>query len=506
MNIANLPKGVISVVTDENRLQVLNSNIDRNQKIIDELDCITSLLAEDFKAKISLVSFVYHDIQWFQSCYGLDETQTPVQNSFCAHAISTDTIDPFVILDAKQDERFAHNPLVTGKPFIRFYIGVPLVVNNEKLGTLCVIDDKPWTEVESRLIDRLKKYGELVSNILALRTDAKQRSTLEQQHLNEIKRHKLALKASNVAAWVWDLETNEVNCDQEVRDMFGIEHNNTLKAEELFSQIHPEDVGDVEGQLSLTFSDDEDFNAEFRIPSKNKWLLGQGSVLSRDIDGKPLTVAGVNIDITPQKHSEEKTNLLLRELNHRVKNTLAMLQSIANQTLKNSSTPDEFKKAFSGRIRSLAAAHTLLSDKEWEPIELYKLLRDQVNVYVDNIDKQLVINGDEAILGPEEALALGMVLHELATNAAKYGAISVPGGHIKICIKMDRVGGENFLNLSWREIGGPKVVPPETTGFGSIMIKRSLDKIMGSKVDLQYKPDGVEAQIHLPLINRYQTF
>lgn len=183
-----------------------------------------------------------------------------------------------------------------------------------------------------------------------------------------------------------------------------------------------------------------------------------------------------------------------------------MLQSIANQTLKNSRTPDDFKKAFSGRIRSLAAAHTLLSDKEWEPINLYKLLRDQVNVYVDDLDNQLVVKGDEATLGPEEALTLGMVLHELATNAAKYGAISIPNGYIEINVLNQPTDEGRMLHLTWSERNGPKVTPPETTGFGSIMIKRSLDKIVGSKVDLQYLPEGVEAKIHLPLITHNNLF
>lgn len=506
MTSLELPDDVLNVVNDEQRLLALNSNTDRANEKIEELDIITSMLADEFDAKIALVSLVYSDIQWFQSCHGLGARETPVQQSFCAHAISSENTEPFIVLDASKDERFFNNPLVTDEPNIRFYAGIPILVNSQKIGTLCVIDDNSRSEIRPKLIEHLKQYGQLVSKIISFRTDAKLKLIAEQQYMSEIKRHRLALKASNVVAWVWDLESDLVDCDAEFRQLFGVKHLKPLKAAEIFSLIHPEDVKTVEGQMHSVFITDADFNAEFRIPSNNKWLMGQGSVLNRDADGKALTIAGVNIDITEQKHSEEKTILLLRELNHRVKNTLAMLQSIANQTLKNSRTPEEFKKAFSGRIRSLAAAHTLLSDKEWEPINLYKLLRDQVNVYVDDIDKQLVIDGDEATLGPEEALALGMVLHELATNAAKYGSISIPNGYIQIVAKKEKVNGEDFLKLSWKEINGPKVTPPETTGFGSIMIKRSLDKIVGSKVHLEYLSEGVEAQIELPLINRYQSF
>jgi PAS domain S-box-containing protein len=506
LNFEPLPEDVQNVVNDNQRLLALGSNIDRTTENIEELDIITSMLVDEFEVKIALVSLVYDDVQWFQSCQGLTNKETPVGQSFCAHAITAESSEPFIVLDASKDERFADNPLVTDEPNIRLYIGVPIIVDMQKIGTLCVIDDKPHTEIDAKSIEHLKQYAKLIGKIISFRTDAKLKLISEQKHMNEIKRHRLALKASNVAAWVWDLESDYVDCDPELRELFGVTHLEPIKAAEIFSQIHPDDVKEVEGQMHSVLITDADFKAEFRIPSNNKWLMGQGSVLSRDVDGKAQTIAGVNIDITEQKHSEEKTNLLLRELNHRVKNTLAMLQSIANQTLKNSRTPEEFKKAFSGRIRSLAAAHTLLSDKEWEPINLYKLLRDQVNVYVDDIDKQLVIEGDEATLGPEEALALGMVLHELATNAAKYGAISIANGYIQIITKTSKVEGEDFLTLNWKEINGPTVTPPQTTGFGSIMIKRSLDKIVGSKVHLEYLPEGVEAKIELPLINRYQTF
>lgn len=506
MTISNLPENVLCVINDDQRLTALYENSDKSNRQIKELDIITSMVASDFKAKIALVSLVEDSIQWFQSRHGLDAQETPVQHSFCAYTIAAEKPRPFVVLDATKDERFANNPLVTGEPNIRFYAGIPLIVDNQKLGALCVIDDKPRDTVDPENMKRLEQYGQLVSSILSLQTDSNLKKILESQHRSEVQRHKLALKASNVAAWVWDLETDMVDCDPELRALFGIKHFDPLKASDIIGHIHSDDQERVSGELQETLIGDKDFESEFKVASASRWLLGQGGVLDRDENGKALTIAGVNIDVTEQKKSEEKTKLLLRELNHRVKNTLAMLQSIANQTLKNSRTPDDFKKAFSGRIRSLAAAHTLLSDKEWEPINLYKLLRDQVNVYVDDLDSQLVVKGDEATLGPEEALTLGMVLHELATNAAKYGAISVPGGYIEINVQNQAADKGRMLQLIWSERNGPKVTPPETTGFGSIMIKRSLDKIVGSKVDLQYLPEGVEAKIQLPLITHHNLF
>ncbi|RRR63601.1 sensor histidine kinase, partial [Streptomyces sp. RP5T] len=139
---------------------------------------------------------------------------------------------------------------------------------------------------------------------------------------------------------------------------------------------------------------------------------------------------GMTIDVTDQQASVQRTRLLLKELNHRVKNTLAMLQSLARQTLRQTSDPAEFMAAFAGHLQSISDAHGLLSDYEWGTIRLSELISKQLRPYVSDYTEQVEIHKDEILLGPDQAVGLGLVLHELATNALKYGSLSVPKGKV----------------------------------------------------------------------------
>jgi two-component sensor histidine kinase len=197
--------------------------------------------------------------------------------------------------------------------------------------------------------------------------------------------------------------------------------------------------------------------------------------------------------------STQRTRLLLRELNHRVKNTLAMLQSLARQTLRQTSDPQEFMTAFAGRLQSISEAHGLLSDHEWGDIHLSALLAKQLAPHVRDYGRQIEIHKDEILLGPDQAVGLGLVLHELATNAAKYGSLSVPNGKVVVTARGVDEDGHRVLHMTWSEVGGPPVGEPARRGFGSILIERSLDKVMGSSAKVEYLPAGLTAIIRLPL-------
>jgi two-component sensor histidine kinase len=208
---------------------------------------------------------------------------------------------------------------------------------------------------------------------------------------------------------------------------------------------------------------------------------------------------GVNIDITDTKNAAEKTRLLLRELNHRVKNTLAMLQSLARQTLNRTSDPAEFMEAFSGRLRAISEAHTLLSDREWSGISLVDLLAKQVEPYAIFSPQQIELAGEDIVLPPDHALGLGIALHELATNAARHGALSIATGHVRITWQIEPGLDQSRVVIHWIETGGPRVAPPEARGLGERLIERSLDKVLSSSVRLSYLDTGLEAVISMPV-------
>lgn len=211
-----------------------------------------------------------------------------------------------------------------------------------------------------------------------------------------------------------------------------------------------------------------------------------------DAFGRLVSVNAQILDVTDRKRAEETQRLLIGELNHRVKNTLASVQAIATQTLRHSSGPSDFAPTFMGRIHSLARAHALLSDTTWQGARLSELIEGQREI--GTIDPaRFAANGPDLELAPEPALHLALVIHELATNAHKYGALSVPDG--RVTLDWEVVDGT--LRIDWTESGGPPVAPPRRKGFGTALIERSLRAEGGSAVP-DYGGPGMRWTLSLP--------
>ena len=206
-------------------------------------------------------------------------------------------------------------------------------------------------------------------------------------------------------------------------------------------------------------------------------------------------VFGVNYDVSERKSAEERQRLLLRELNHRVKNTLATVQALASQTVRHARNPDEFLEAFSARLQALGLAHGLLSDHEWRGIGIGELVRREVKPFDDTDSPRIAITGDDVLLSPDQALGLGLILHELASNAMKYGSLSVPAGIVRLAWRVEGRRKKRRLVLDWKESGGPAVTPPDRQGFGSILIRRSLAKVLSSEVKHDFAPMASSPQI-----------
>ncbi len=220
----------------------------------------------------------------------------------------------------------------------------------------------------------------------------------------------------------------------------------------------------------------------------------------RDRLGRIVGASKVSRDITEQKRHQQLQDLLIGELNHRVKNTLATVQAIATQTIRSANSSTEFMSAFSGRLQSLARAHSALTRGNWQGVDVEELIRDQL-LLGGAEDEQISCSGPQIVLEPQVALHLALVLHELGTNARKYGALSVPNGHLTLRWMVRGKGGEPKLLLEWQERGGPPVKTPEQRGFGSILIEQSLEA-QGGEVSVTYPTEGVTCEICLPLPDR----
>lgn len=215
-----------------------------------------------------------------------------------------------------------------------------------------------------------------------------------------------------------------------------------------------------------------------------------------DADDRLVGAVDMLIDITERKQAREDLRVLLCELNHRVKNTLASVQAIANQTLRRSRGPGEFVASFSGRVQALSRAHALLTETTWRGAEIAALIRDQV-LPGGTGDVRVHCSGPSLMLEPQAALHMALVLHELATNARQYGALSVPGGQLSVNWVL-RSAGERSLLLHWQERGGPKVTVPASPGFGTTLIEQSLHA-HGGEALVRYAGNGVICEIRLPL-------
>jgi two-component sensor histidine kinase len=200
-------------------------------------------------------------------------------------------------------------------------------------------------------------------------------------------------------------------------------------------------------------------------------------------------------DVTDSVRANERQRLLLNELNHRVKNTLATVQAILGQTLKSSSAMD-FATDLQARIQGLAKTHEVLTHAEWMGADLAQLLRAELAPYGET---HFSLEGPDLTLAPKSALALGLVFHELATNAAKYGALSQGEGKVGVSWTIDTHDQRPFLMLNWIESDGPKVKPPASQGFGSRLIERSLKGELGGDAELSYQEEGFRCSLKAPL-------
>ena len=464
-----------------------------------DFDRVARLAATAFGAPIALVSLVDVDRVWFQSRFGVPVQDAPIASSFAAATIEPPDNVPLVVPDARLDPRFAENPNVSGAPYVRFYAGAPITVRGLKIGALCVMSIEPRPKVGEKELAELADLAVLAGSLFELKDEARVRARTAAELIKEEWRHALTLEAGKVGSWVWDIRSGEIACNDILRRMFGLDPMTPLTAADyLTNLVAPADVEAVNTALKATFEEGVDYAVEFRVAATNRWLIGRGRVYQRDGTGKPLIMMGVNIDVTEARQAADQTRILLLELNHRVKNTLAMIQSLARQTLRRKPDPQQFLDSFSGRLRTLSEAHGLLADRDWSGIGMVELLHSQIDPLLLDTPEQLVITGEDVQLPPDHALGLGIILHELASNAVKFGALSVPLGRVSVSW-VEMSSQPHRIELLWQERSGPSVKTPVEVGFGTRLIQRSLDKVLESSVELSFPETGVIARISLPL-------
>ncbi len=265
--------------------------------------------------------------------------------------------------------------------------------------------------------------------------------------------------------------------------------------------IHPKDHGALEVCASA-FEKRQPFQTEFRMRRHDgewRWVLDTG-VPRFAPGGEFQGFVGSCLDITERKRDEQRQKLLVNELNHRVKNTLTTVQSLAAQTLRSSPSLESFGEAFEARLLALSKTHDILTSQSWEGASLRRLMEHEIAPYLTLGDEsRLILDGEDLQLPPKHALAIGLSVHELATNAVKYGALSVETGRVEVSWCVSERGEGRVLSMIWSEHGGPPVREPARKGFGSRLIERSIRTELQGSVQPVFAPAGLRVAIDVPL-------
>jgi PAS domain S-box-containing protein len=382
---------------------------------------------------------------------------------------------------------------------IQSFMRVPLLAQDRLLG---VVSFGSTSRTLFQEADR-----ELIRTFADQLAAALERQRLVLQLRESEQLYRGAVITGRLASWETNMVTRVRTWTKEGLEMFGLDLPNGRGViggddDEFRRTLHPEDRHKV-SEFHRTADEIDSYPAEYRIvrtDGRLMWMSGRGRVIERGPDGKARRVANIVVDVTERKKSEERTKLLIDELNHRVKNTLATVQAIVAQTLKNKNAARDTRETVEARLQSLARSHDLLTRENWEGAFLDEVVRQALHPFVPaGDDGQVRLEGRPLRLRPKVALSLGMTLHELATNASKYGALSVESGRVAICWSTASVDGKPSIEISWQESGGPPVRPRERKGFGSRLIEQGLAHELGGHAQLQFLPEGVHCIINFPV-------
>lgn len=300
----------------------------------------------------------------------------------------------------------------------------------------------------------------------------------------------LAEASAGIGVWDVDLATGVVRGRPQFFRLMGLDPNTEHVSIEVMRGLrHPDDRAKVVDGFRQSLAVGEDYyEAEYRIVRPDgeiRWILGRGRV-TRDVQGEPIRYSGVDIDITDRKDAETRQALLVRELQHRSKNLLAVVQSITSSTLANSNSLKVAHDTILGRLQALARAQEFVATGAGGGVRIDEIVRAELTAFGGRTS----VHGPSVLAGAAFAQMFALVVHELATNAIKYGSLSAAGGRVDIRWTMDA----RVFAFSWKERGGPPVCEPEKAGFGTTLIKAALS----TTPSIAYGADGFEYEIEVP--------
>ena len=406
---------------------------------------------------------------------------------------------PLVIddLQSQDDENSAPLRLLGA----RAYAGMPLLACGHLFGTIGFAST-PKSKFSEDDVELLKMLADQCAAML-------ERGRLLDNLRKSEARYRTALAAGRAGTWETDLVGRTRTWSAEGMALFGldlVEGRGRVggEADEYVAALHPDDRH-LAQRLHELADEEDSFPAEYRVVRPDGsivWLWGYGQVIARGADGKAERLISIMVDITERKKTEDHIRFLLLEVSHRAKNLLSVIQAIAGQTVRTAGSLEEFENRFNSRLHGLAASHDILVSQSWQGAPLADLVRQQLAPFIEVGSSRLELVGPEVVLAVRAAQAIGMALHELATNASKHGALSASPGIVRVSWAFDDAGAHpRPLRLSWAELGGPPATAPTRKGFGYLVIERMAASAVSGEAVLEFSPEGLRWVLTIPALN-----
>jgi len=456
----------------------------------DALTRITNFASQLCEAPIALLSIVEDNRQWFAARTGLDVAETPRESSFCAHAMRGNDI--MVVPDATLDPGFRDNALVTGEPYIRFYAGAPLVTHDgTPIGALCVIDREPRSGLTPLQRQGLTVLAESFMTTLTLR-----RATRRSHRELDEQDAKFRVLADAMPQMVWSTLPDGYHDYYNARwyEFTGMPLGST-DGEGWNGMFHPEDQERAWTVWRHSLKTGEPYEIEYRLRNADgayRWTLGRALPI-RDASGNITRWFGTCTDIHDQKQIQVQRELIAQELSHRIKNIFSVISGLISFSARHHPEVREIAADLRDRILALGRAHDFVRphSEASRPPAGQDSLRGMLEKLLGAYAERITVAGDDVTIDDRSATPLALLFHELATNAAKYGALSATEGAVRIECARD----DDTTVLIWAERGGPAVTPPASEGFGTRLIELSAIRQMDGRIVRDWNPEGLRVTL-----------
>ena len=461
-----------------------------------ELQEIVDLAARICEVPMALVTMVEQERQLFLTRTGIDARETPRSTSFCAHAMLG--AEPMVVTDAREDDRFADNPLVTGAPHIRFYAGHPLVsAEGAPLGALCLIDTEPRPEGLTAL---QRETLAVLAKAVMRRMSQQRLGDTAKQAVDEREKQLLRMIDSVPGiAWSADATGNFDYINAQWGELTGLAAPSTVADWRV--AVHPQDWADASDAFQSSLESGEPFEYEWRLKQSDgdyRWVLSRA--VKASVGEGQNRWFGTVIDVDRQRRMSEARDLLAKELSHRIKNIFAVVSGLVAIRARGKPEVAEFADELNQAFRALSAAHNYVQPGQGQRAgTLAGLLADLLAPYGSAEEERFSVEGPGITIGARAATPLALIFHELATNSAKYGALSCPDGHVTVLIE-DDCGDDGVLCVTWDESARSCAAPEdgEHEGFGSRLLRMAVEGQLGGSFERNYSDDGLHVRITFP--------